>query len=139
MSINIKLCLQRLQFRHAFEELEEVREFPDTGFECGMRFIIVSTFITISACGGRTVHTVETQQSLDTHLSCTHLLAEFENNTKRLEELALEKNHVDGNNARVIFSGPTAIDVSDAQEKEAESISNRNDRLKSIMSDKNCR
>lgn len=91
-----------------------------------------------AACGGRVAQPVLIEQSYDSKLSCTHLSGELSNNDKRLVELKAERDGKPARNLGFLVASPLFLDLSESQKKEVEALIARNERIRTLMSDKNC-
>ena len=103
--------------------------------------LILASTALIGACATRPVSKIETDRSIDNRLTCEHIIGEYVNNTRRLEELALEMDHVDRNNSSAVLGGVgglTTIDDLDAQRSESSKLAARNERLISLYADRGC-
>ena len=96
------------------------------------------TAVLLAACGGRVAQPVLLEQAYDSKLSCAHLAGELANNDKRLIELKAERDGKPAENFGLLLVSPLFIDMSDSQKNEVKALIARNDRLKSLMAEKNC-
>lgn len=106
------------------------------------KFLILTLFIFIQACGGRQVKSVAEVSSLDNQLTCSHISGEYQVNNQRVTELIGEKGQKGGANiGMVLLLGPASlpfIDVSGSEKKEIEAITLRNKTLERLASVKSC-
>lgn len=91
-----------------------------------------------AGCGGRVAKPVLTETALDVRLSCEHLKGEYENNQKRLAELQGEKKESSRNNAGFLVASPLFLDTQGTFKKETEALALRNERLKTLMAERDC-
>jgi len=103
-----------------------------------MRFSIALLSLVLASCGGRVANPVALESGFDDRLSCAHLSGEYENNIKRLTELTGEGEDRFTNNAGLLISNPLFLDFSGTLKREAEAILARNDRLLTLMAEKEC-
>lgn len=100
--------------------------------------MVSPAILAAAACGGRVAKPVLVESALDARLSCEHLKGEFENNRKRLAELQGEKKESSRNNAGFLVASPLFLDTQGALKEEAEALVRRNERLTSLMTERNC-
>jgi hypothetical protein len=103
-----------------------------------MRFALVLLSLVLASCGGRVANPVALESGFDDRLSCAHLSGEYQNNIKRLAELTGEGEDKSSNNAGLLISNPLFLDFSGTLKREAEAILARNDRLLTLMAEKDC-
>ena len=103
-----------------------------------MRLQILVLCVLVASCGGRVAHPVSLEKDYDDRLSCAHLAGEYENNTKRLEELTGESREKFSNNLGLLISSPLFLDFSDTIKQETQAIVARNLRLQALMEEKGC-
>jgi len=91
------------------------------------------------ACGGRASHPVEATTAFDDQLTCDHLRAEMDVNTKHIADLMDEKDHSENNNLGAGLLMPLyMIDLSHSERTEIEALQKRNETLTDLMKRKNC-
>ena len=100
--------------------------------------ITAITLLFVAACGGRVAQPVLIEQGYDAKLSCAHLSGELSNNEKRLIELKAERDGKPSENLGLLLVSPLFLDMSDSQKNEVKALIARNDRLKSLMTEKEC-
>lgn len=98
----------------------------------------VLSMLVLAGCGGRAAQPVETIQSVDPLMTCTHIAGEFQNNQKRVAELLGERSERNRDNLGMVLLSPLMLDLSQSERKEAEAITARNRRLLELATDKSC-
>jgi hypothetical protein len=98
--------------------------------------------VCVAGCGGRVSMPVKLVQPLDDVLTCDHLQAEYENNLKRMHELAGERADQMRDNigwtASFLTAGPIFLDLKDTEKKEGKALAERNVRLHDLAVAKTC-
>lgn len=100
--------------------------------------ILLACAVSLTACGGRVAHPVSSNLSIDDKLSCDHLWAEYENNLKRVAELAGERGESNRDNAGMLLVSPLLIDLGNTERKEIDAIKVRNSRLGELAAGRQC-
>lgn len=95
-------------------------------------------YMLAAACGGRVAQPVMIEQSYDAKLSCAHLAGELSNNEKRLVELKAERDGKPAQNLGLLVTSPLFIDLSDTQKNEVRALIARNERIRALMTEKDC-
>jgi hypothetical protein len=105
----------------------------------------VSLAAILGACAGRPAAPVQVNQAGDVDKSCHQLMQEINHNQYLMARAVRESNHVKAGNAELgaadaFFFPPVmvAYDDGDAQNIELRSLQERNKRLSTIVTEKDC-
>ena len=95
--------------------------------------------ILLAGCGGRVAIPVQTSQSSDSVLTCSHISAEMKSIQQYIAELTQADSDKAGHNVgTLLLIGPFWLDATDTEKKEILTIHARNKRLAELGEAKNC-
>jgi hypothetical protein len=97
----------------------------------------------LSACAGYEGHPVATIQPEDVRMSCHDLDNEIAYNHARMDDLAPHTDKSGANTTMIVLGGLLVplifLDLKDGEKKEYMGYMQRNDHLKALRADRNCR
>ncbi|GJL87137.1 MAG: hypothetical protein DHS20C03_08460 [Minwuia thermotolerans] len=92
----------------------------------------------VGGCGARKAEPVQTSRATDKILSCSHLDAEHQVNTRRMAHLITEKGAQEMNNVGFLILSPLFLDLSNTEQQEIRALQDRNHQLALLMGTRKC-
>ena len=92
----------------------------------------------VGGCGARKAEPVQTTRATDKILSCSHLDAEHQVNTRRMAHLITEKGAQEANNVGFLLLSPLFLDLSNVEQQEIRALQDRNHQLGLLMGARKC-
>ena len=92
----------------------------------------------VGGCGARKAEPVQTTRATDKILSCSHLDAEHQVNTRRMAHLITEKGAQEMNNIGFLILSPLFLHLSNTDQQEIRALQDRNHQLALLMGTRKC-